>query len=55
MTLKRALVTSTADVALEAERELRRRYEWVDIEHADMVVALKRAPRAAAPAGVASH
>ena len=40
MKLRRALVTSTADVALEAERELRSRYEWVDIDDADLVVAL---------------
>src|SRR4051812_29561860 len=40
MTLKRALVASTADVALEAEHELRARYEWVPVEQADLVVAL---------------
>jgi NAD+ kinase len=40
MTVKRALVASTADPALEAERELRRRHEWVPVEQADMVVAL---------------
>ena len=40
MTLRRALVTSNADVALEAEHELRRRYEWVSLEEADLIVAL---------------
>ena len=40
MTLRRALVTSTADVALEAEHELRSRYEWVPLDEADLIVAL---------------
>lgn len=40
MTQKRALVASNADTALDAERELRRRYDWVPIEEADLVVAL---------------
>ncbi|MBS0505172.1 MAG: NAD kinase [Proteobacteria bacterium] len=40
MTSKRALVASTAEVALDAERELRRRYDWVPLEEADLVVAL---------------
>ncbi|HYZ48461.1 MAG TPA: NAD kinase, partial [Sphingomonas sp.] len=40
MTAKRALVASAVDVALEAERELRRRYEWVPVHEADLIVAL---------------
>jgi NAD+ kinase len=40
MSVKRALVASTADVASEAEQELRRRYDWVPLEDADLVVAL---------------
>ena len=40
MTLKRALVASNADTALEAEQELRRRYEWVPVDEADLIVAL---------------
>jgi NAD+ kinase len=40
MTGKRALVASTADGAIEAEQELRARYEWVPLEEADLVVAL---------------
>ena len=40
MSVKRALVASTADVALDAERELRRRYDWVPLDEADLVVAL---------------
>lgn len=40
MTLKRALVASNADVALEAEQELRARYDWVSVDEADIVVAL---------------
>ena len=40
MNLKRALVASTAEVAREAERELRSCYDWYPIEEADMVIAL---------------
>lgn len=40
MSLKRALVASTVEPAFEAERELRRRYEWVSVEDADLIVAL---------------
>jgi NAD+ kinase len=40
MSLKRALVASTAEVAIEAERELRARYDWVGVDEADLVVAL---------------
>ena len=40
MTLKRALVASNADVAIEAEQELRRRYDWVPVDEADLIVAL---------------
>lgn len=40
MTQKRALLASAADTALGAERELRRRYDWVPLDQADMVVAL---------------
>ena len=38
--MKLALVASTADSALEAERELRARLDWVPIDEADTVVAL---------------
>jgi len=40
MTEKRALVASTVDAAIEAERELRQRHQWVPVEEADLVVAL---------------
>lgn len=40
MTLKRALVASTADVALEAEQILRGRHDWVPVDEADLIVAL---------------
>ena len=40
MSPKRALVASAADVAQEAEHELRSRYDWVPVEDADVVVAL---------------
>jgi NAD+ kinase len=38
--MKLALVASTADSALEAERELRARLDWVPVDEADTVVAL---------------
>lgn len=38
--MKLALVASTADPALEAERELRARLDWVPVDEADLVVAL---------------
>lgn len=38
--MKLALLASTAESALEAERELRSRFDWVPIEEADLVVAL---------------
>jgi NAD+ kinase len=38
--MKLALVASTADAAIEAERELRARFDWVGVEEADIVVAL---------------
>jgi NAD+ kinase len=38
--MKLALVASTADHALEAEQELRDRFEWVPVDQADLVVAL---------------
>jgi NAD+ kinase len=40
MSLKRALVASTTEVAMEARRELRTRYDWVPITEADVVVAI---------------
>ncbi len=40
MTLKRALVASTTEVAMEAQQELRTRFDWVAIEDADVVVAI---------------
>jgi NAD+ kinase len=40
MNLRRALVTSPADAALEADRALRDRFDWVPIDEADLVVAL---------------
>ena len=38
--MRRALVASTAEAAQEAERELRKLYEWAEPAHADMIVAL---------------
>jgi NAD+ kinase len=38
--MKRALVASTVDTAREAEQELRKRFDWVEPEQADLIVAL---------------
>jgi NAD+ kinase len=40
MTLRRALVASTAEGAVEAEQSLRARWDWVPVEEADLIVAL---------------
>lgn len=40
MSLKRALVASNTDVAVEAQQELRSRYDWVALEEAEVIVAI---------------
>jgi NAD+ kinase len=40
MSSKRALVASNTDVAIDAEQELRDRYDWVPFDEADIVVAI---------------
>jgi NAD+ kinase len=40
MSHKRALVTSTTETAMEAEHELRTRYDWAPLDEADLVVAI---------------
>ena len=40
MSLKRALVASSTDVAVEAQRELEERYDWVPMDEADVIVAI---------------
>jgi NAD+ kinase len=40
MSSKRALVASTTDVAVEAQLELRDRYDWVPLEQAEVIVAI---------------
>lgn len=40
MSLKRALVASNTDVAVEAQRALQSRYDWVAVEEAEMIVAI---------------
>jgi NAD+ kinase len=40
MSLKRALVASSTDVAIDAQRELHMRYDWVPVEEAEVIVAI---------------
>ncbi len=40
MSLRRALVASSTDVAVDAQEELAARYDWVPVEQADVIVAI---------------
>jgi NAD+ kinase len=40
MTVKRALVASSVETALDAERLLLERFDWVPVDEADLIVAL---------------